>query len=210
MTRHPPHPLKAVEAPHENLVQSCVMASAEGSPRDAVVLIGHGAPAIDCPRQLVGELMSLEWRQRNVDDGARFESRIAELDATIRNWPRRADNDPYKAGLEQVAEALRPMLPAARLSVAYNEFCRPSIAEAIADVVRWGATRVFLIPSMLTPGGLHAERDIPEALEAARRAHPDVAIRYLWPFDTTQVAALLAAHLRPAMRDEASAAKPLR
>ena len=27
----------------------------------AVVLAGHGAPALDCPPQLVGELMGIEW-----------------------------------------------------------------------------------------------------------------------------------------------------
>ena len=180
--------------------------------RFAVVLIGHGAPATDCPPQLVGELMSLEWRQPTLHhpaageptsgrgDGHRLEARAAELDATIRNWPRHAGNDPCKLGLERVAEALRPLLPTDLLAIGYNEFCRPSIAEAIDHVIRQGARRVLVIPSMLTPGGVHAECDIPRALEDARRAHPGVAIEYLWPFDLHQVAALLAAHIARAIR----------
>jgi len=124
---------------------------------------------------------------------------VAELDAAIRNWPRHADNDPYRVGLERLAQALAPLLPTDLVAVGYNEFCRPSIAEAVDEVVQRGATRVLVIPSMLTPGGLHAEHDIPRALEAVRRAHPRVTIEYLWPFDLHQVAALLAAHVSQAI-----------
>ena len=164
--------------------------------RVAVVLIGHGAPATDCPPQLVGELMSLEWRSGAAHGHAHGEGRAVELDATIRNWPRHAGNDPYKAGLERLAEALRPLLSTDLLAIGYNEFCQPSIAGAIADVVQQGATRVVVIPSMLTPGGLHSERDIPRALDVIRKTHPHVVIKYLWPFDLHKVASLLAAHVR--------------
>ena len=186
-----------------------------------VVLIGHGSPATDCPPQLIGELMSLEWRphhdgqgphghsgnpstppppagslgtSRRLDEAA-LRGRAAELDATIRDWPRRADNDPYKRGLEQLADELRPLLPTGLLVVGYNEFCRPSIPEAIAQVIAAGAARVLVIPTMLTPGGVHSEVDIPRALEQVRRAHSAVAIEYVWPFDLQEVAMLLAAHL---------------
>jgi len=169
----------------------------------AVVLVGHGAPATDCPPQLVGELMSLEWREAaspsNGGAPGRAAGRAAELDAAIRDWPRHAGNDPYRTGLERLADTLRPLLPTNRLAVGYNEFCRPSIPEAVEAVIRDGATRVLVIPSMLTPGGVHAERDIPQALDTLRRAHPQVAIEYVWPFDLRQVAALLASHLARAI-----------
>ena len=174
--------------------------SAPAPERLGVVLIGHGAPATDCPPQFVGELMSLEWRQEGGDDGRRqLEQRAAELDATIRNWPRHAGNDPYKAGLERLAAALKPLLPTDRFAIGYNEFCRPSIAEALEQVIQQGASRVLVIPSMLTPGGVHAELDIPQALAEVRAAHPAVVIDYVWPFNLEQVAALLAAHLRQAL-----------
>ena len=165
----------------------------------AVILIGHGAPATDCPPQLVGELMSLEWRHNHTPDAHQLERRAAELDAQIREWPRHAGNDPYKAGLEQVADALRPLLPSALIAVGYNEFCRPALSEVIDQVIRQGAMRIVVIPSMLTPGGVHAEQDIPRALEAIRRAHPTVAIQYVWPFDVRHVAALLAQHVTHAL-----------
>jgi sirohydrochlorin cobaltochelatase len=161
-----------------------------------VVLVGHGAPATDCPPQLVGELMALEWRGSQPSDGHHLAGRAAELDAKIRSWPRHAGNDPYKTGVERLAETLRPLLPTSLLAVGYNEFCRPTIAEAINAVIRQGATRVLVLPTMLTPGGVHSERDIPVALEDVRRAHPDVAIEYLWPFDLSAVAALLASHIQ--------------
>ena len=167
----------------------------------AVVLIGHGAPATDCPPQLVGELMSLEWRHNHTADSLHLQTRAAELDAQIRDWPRHAGNDPYRAGLEQVADALRPLVPSALVAVGYNEFCRPSLPEAIDDVIRQGATRVVVISSMLTPGGVHAEQEIPHALDIIRRAHPTIAIQYVWPFDIRHVAALLAQHVNHAIAD---------
>ncbi len=165
--------------------------------RTAVVLIGHGAPATDCPPRLVGELMGLQWRGNHHGSGISPEiSRIQELDAQIRDWPRRSDNDPYKAGLEKLAAALRPLLPDRLLAVGYNEFCRPSIQEAIEQVIRQGASRILVIPSMLTPGGVHSEVDIPRSLQKVREAHPGIQVEYLWPFDLKEVAALLSGQVR--------------
>jgi sirohydrochlorin cobaltochelatase len=45
---------------------------------------------------------------------------------------------------------------------------------------------------MVTPGGSHAAREIPEILEAARGRHPTVTLDYAWPFDLDRVAQLLA------------------
>ncbi|MBI3321684.1 MAG: CbiX/SirB N-terminal domain-containing protein [Candidatus Omnitrophica bacterium] len=183
----------AMSAPHPPIVES--------QPRSAaVVLIGHGAPAIDCPPHLVGELMALEWRKDRSPHGHdRLEGRAAELDAAIRNWPRHDANDPYKAGLEQLASTLRPLLPTTIFAIGYNEFCRPSIPEAVEQVIQQGARRVVVIPTMMTPGGIHSERDIPHTLEEVRRAHPGIAIEYLWPFSLTEVAALLASHIQRAL-----------
>lgn len=163
-----------------------------------VVLIGHGAPATDCPPAFVGELMSLEWRSD--PNALPHSNRAAELDAKIRDWPRDAGNDPYKAGLEKVAEHLKPLLPNFLLAIGYNEFCRPSIPEAVEQVIRHGAQRVLAIPSMLTPGGIHSEIDIPKILDGVRQRHPGVPIEYVWPFDLDEVARLLASHLRRTLK----------
>jgi sirohydrochlorin cobaltochelatase len=145
--------------------------------------------------------MALEWRGNQPGDGHQHhsEGRAAELDAKIRGWPRHEGNDPYKAGLERLAASLKPLIPTELFAIGYNEFCRPTIAEAIAKVIGQGATRVVVLPTMMTPGGVHSERDIPRALEEVRQAHPGVTIDYLWPFDLASVAALLASHVHKAL-----------
>ncbi len=141
--------------------------------------------------------MGLQWQaEGHSHGGGAAEGRIAELDAKIRNWPRHAENDPYKVGLEQLAAELKALLPNQLSAVGYNEFCRPSIPEAVEQVIRQGAQRVLVVPSMLTPGGVHSEVDIPKALEALRRKYPEVSIEYLWPFDVKEVAGLLASQVK--------------
>lgn len=164
----------------------------------AVVLIGHGVPALDCPPQLVGEMMGLEF-----SGGGDHRARIAELDAQIRNWPRPAGNDPYKEGLDRLAGQLRELLPSAYFAVGYNEFCAPSVQEAVEQVIGQGAKRVLVIPSMLTPGGLHSEKDIPRALDQVRKKQPQVSIEYVWPFDLKAVGKLLAEHLQAKLEGQA-------
>ena len=166
--------------------------------KTGVVLAGHGVPATDCPPQWVGELMALQFggTGHGHAHGAPLSGRAAELDAKIRNWPRRADNDPYKEGLERLAAVLRPLLGDALFIIGYNEFCGPTVPEAIEEMIRQGASRVLVIPSMLTPGGLHSEKDIPRSIQQVQALHPAVSIEYLWPFDLTEIASLLARHIQ--------------
>jgi sirohydrochlorin cobaltochelatase len=160
----------------------------------AVILVGHGAPARGFPSEVVARWKMLEGRRRAAG-GPPSEEEIA-LDRQIREFPRTAENDPYAAGLEALGAALAPLLGGAVLLLAYNEFCAPTLEEAVEHAVRGGARRVEVVPSMLTPGGVHAEVEIPEAIERARAAHPGVEIRYAWPFDLAAVARMLADHVR--------------
>jgi sirohydrochlorin cobaltochelatase len=157
---------------------------------DAVLLVGHGATASDMPRDLVQRLKQLEGRRHAAGEAMGDEERA--LDARIRAWPRTPATDPYQAGLEALAARLRPLLGRARLAVAYNEFCAPTIAAAVADLVADGARDVMVVPTMLTPGGVHSEVDIPAILAELRAAHPQVQLRYAWPVDLDRVARLLA------------------
>ena len=169
-----------------------------------VVLAGHGAPATDCPPRLVGELMGLEWSGSGDGHGQgggpdRVRERISQLDSEIRNWPRQVGNDPYKEGLEKLAAVLRPLLPPGMFVIGYNEFSSPSVPEAIEELIRQGVARVLVVPSMMTPGGLHSEVDIPRSIRQMQERHPAVSIEYLWPFDLKQVAALLASQVKKAL-----------
>ncbi|MDI1434720.1 CbiX/SirB N-terminal domain-containing protein [Polyangium sorediatum] len=166
----------------------------ESSIEQAVLLVGHGAAAKDCPRELVTRWKSLEGR-RHATGGPPSAEEI-ELDQRIRAWPRTDTNDPYRKGLLSVAAALRPLVAPAALFVAYNEFCAPTIEDAADEAVAAGATTLTVVPSMLTPGGVHSEIEIPEALARIRARHPGVTVLYAWPYDLHAVAALLAAHAR--------------
>ena len=171
--------------------------SGSPTPRCAVVLVGHGGVPTDLPRHLVRRLKALEG-ERLARRGTPGAEEVA-LDRRIRDWPRTPASDPYQAGLEALAAALRPLLGAVRLTVAYNEFCAPSVEEAITALIAAGARAITVVPSMLTPGGSHAEIDIPQALARLRAAHPEIALRYAWPVDVALLARLLLSHLQPFM-----------
>lgn len=159
-----------------------------------VLLVGHGTPPPDYPRDKVARLKALEGQRRARGEPMTAQER--ELDAEIRAWPRTDASDPYGVGVRRLADALAVLVPVP-VRVAYNEFAGPSIATAVDDAVRSGTRRIDVLPTMLTPGGVHSEVEIPEEIAAAKRRHPALDIRYAWPVRTERVAALLAEHLDP-------------
>ena len=170
------------------------MSQKQAGSKKAVILVGHGGIPRDCPRELVNRLRTLEQQRRATGRAATAEER--ELDARIRHWPRTGETDPYHAGLEALADQLRPLLNGVRLALAYNEFCAPDLKEAVASLAADGVQTITVISSMLTPGGSHSEIEIPEELESLRTKHPQIEFRYAWPFDLQQVAEMLMVHLR--------------
>jgi sirohydrochlorin cobaltochelatase len=162
--------------------------------KQGVVLVGHGGIPRDCPQELVTRLKRMEAQRRAAKQPPSAEE--MELDSKIRRWPRTDATDPYRSGLEAVAAALRPHLGDTVFAVAYNEFCAPSLEEAVEDLVAQGATHITVTTTMVTPGGSHAEIEIPEILERLKTQHPGVTLRYAWPFDLEQVASTLAQQLK--------------
>ena len=79
--------------------------------------------------------------------------------------------------------------------LAYNEFCAPTLEEAVAEVIVAGAMEITVMSTMFTPGGSHSEIEIPETLAQLRGQHPDIVLRYAWPFDLNLVADMLVNHL---------------
>jgi len=169
-------------------------------PGDAVVLVGHGGLPRDFPRELVLELKQLE-RARRAGQAA-VSRREGELEQQLRHWPRTPETDPYRYGLFEIADRLRAKLGATPLYVAFNEFCAPSVAEALTAAISDGAHRVVVVPSMLTPGGSHSEVEIPESIARVQKHHPNVQLVYAGPFDPTPVAELLAGRIRAACEPE--------
>jgi len=80
-------------------------------------------------------------------------------------------------------------------AVAYNEFCAPTVEEAVEGLIKQGAETIVVVSSMFTPGGSHAEIEIPESLERLRAKYPRVPIHYAWPFDLSMIAGMLVSHL---------------
>ena len=160
------------------------------SPTKCVILVGHGGIPSDCPRELIAEFKRLEAAAHGKPS-----KELAAVDAKLRNWPRTAQTDPYKAGLEAVAEALRRRLPDHSVVEAYNEFCAPSLEDAFETAIKAGATHVTAISTMFTRGGVHSESEIPQVMERLQRRHPKVTARYTWPFDLDAVARFMASEI---------------
>lgn len=158
-----------------------------------VILVGHGGIPKDCPRHLVIKLKRLEGERRS--SGRPPSSEEIDVDRTIRRWPRSAETDPYQSGLQTLASHLQPLLDGALFGIAYNEYCAPTLEEAVAGLIRQGANDITVVTTMFTPGGAHSEIEIPEILERLRNQHRSVTLRYAWPFDLTLVAAMLAKQL---------------
>lgn len=159
-----------------------------------VILVGHGGIPKDCPQELVTRLKRLEAQRRAAHQPPSSEE--LELDRTIRRWPRTTVTDPYQSGLEAVGAALRPHLNGVLFALAYNEFCAPTLEEAVDDLIGQGATHFTVMTTMFTPGGSHSEVEIPEILDHLRSKYPAVELRYAWPFDLQLIAKTLTEQLR--------------
>lgn len=159
-----------------------------------IVLVGHGGIPKDYPSELVTKLKRLEAQRRAA--GMSISTEEHELDTKIRRWPRTAASDPYRFGLETVAAALRPQLDGALLALAYNEFCAPNLEESVEELIKKGATHITVMTTMFTPGGAHSEVEIPEILDSLRPRHPEIELRYAWPFDLQLIAKILAEQVR--------------
>jgi sirohydrochlorin cobaltochelatase len=154
-----------------------------------IVLVGHGGLPKDCPQELVTKLKRLEAQRRAAKLSPSQEE--IELERTIRRWPRTDATDPYRGGLEAVAAQLRRRLDGLLFAVAYNEFCAPTLEEAVEDLVKQGATHITVATTMFTPGGSHSEVEIPETLARIGPGYPGVELRYAWPFDIELIAETL-------------------
>lgn len=162
----------------------------DGRAERAIVLAMHGAPPLDFPARELDELMSLHSRP---DHGG---PRGHDLEARVRGWPRGPENDPYWSGSRQLADALEREM-GCPVVVGYNEFCDPTVEQAIAHAATLAPAEILVMTPMLTRGGVHSERDIPAAVAHAREAHPGIRITYVWPVGAGAVARFLAqlAHL---------------
>ena len=161
--------------------------------KSGLILIGHGGLPSDIPKEIVEDFMKVH--KHRVRTGTPITLKEKELDKVIRFWARSPATDPYKYGLEKLAAHLAPQLEDYILMTAYNEFCYPSIEQAADVLAEKGVTQVILVTTMITPGGSHSEKEIPEEIEALRLKYPDVNYQYAWPYDLGIFSNLLADHI---------------
>ncbi|MFY9268415.1 MAG: CbiX/SirB N-terminal domain-containing protein [Candidatus Manganitrophaceae bacterium] len=164
--------------------------------KTVIVLAMHGAPANDFPKKEAAELFDLRAKLRHASGETRsvLERRHDELDAKMRAWPRTAGNDSFFHGAQSLAANLNREM-GCDVIVGFNEFCAPSVDEALDQAVKHDAKQVVVITPMMTPGGNHSKAEIPASIEKARMKHPSVSFVYAWPFETTEIAKFLATQI---------------
>ncbi len=162
-----------------------------------IVLAMHGAPPKDVPPREVIELVGLHEGLEHAPAFVRrwLEPRHRKLDARMRARPRTAQNDPFWAGSQNLAEHLHAAtgLP---VIVGFNEFCAPTL-DAALDQAAGQADKVIVVTPMMTRGGEHSEVEIPETVRRAQARHPSVEFKYAWPLDVTAIAQFLAGQVAP-------------
>jgi sirohydrochlorin cobaltochelatase len=162
--------------------------------KKAILLVGHGGIPKGYPSDLITKLKRLEAQRRAT--GSPMSTEELELDTKVRTWPRTPETDPYQAGLESLGAAMKPLLNGSLFGLAYNEFCGPTLAEAVEDLIRQGAQSITVVSTMFTPGGSHSETEIPEELEELRQKHPGITLTYAWPYNLGQVTKMLMEHIQ--------------
>jgi sirohydrochlorin cobaltochelatase len=163
-----------------------------------VILATHGSPPRDFPPKELREFFELHVR---FGDGKGPESpakaRYVELESKMRAWKRNSENDPFYVSSLELAKYMEKQLQLP-VFTAFNEFCAPTVLEAICDTAEQGADRVIVVSSMLTRGGEHAEVDIREAVQEASKKYPETEIVFAFPFPGKDIARFLSEQVRRA------------
>jgi sirohydrochlorin cobaltochelatase len=164
--------------------------------KQVILLAMHGAPPSDFPASELAELFCMRARIElsNGPERALYEGRFHELEAKIRAWPRTASNDPSHAGSLELASHLSQAI-GYEVVLGFIEFSNPSLDEAFGQAVQQGTERITVVTPMMTPGGEHSEKDIPQAIQRARQRFPEIEVQYAWPFSIPHVAIFLATQI---------------
>jgi len=163
--------------------------------KTVIVLAVHGMPPADFPRQELAEFFRLHAAGETTRLSSSSQERYSLLEDRMRDWPRNEGNDPFYSASQELAAHLS-RASGHEVIVGYNEFCAPSIDEALQRAADRCATRIFVATTMMTRGGDHAEKDIPAAIDRFRGLHPEIEVTYAWPFDMARVAEFLSDHIQ--------------
>jgi len=162
-----------------------------------IILAMHGMPPNDFPQKETLDYFMLHSRMENMPGQPPpvMQQQYEELDNKMRNWRRTQENDPYFYASNDLAEEISSQM-GYKVMVGFNEFCSPSLDEAFETASKEGSEKIIVITPMMTRGGEHSEKDIPEAIERARKKFPDIKFSYVWPFNISKVATFLAKQIQ--------------
>ena len=82
-----------------------------------------------------------------------------------------------QAVVEELLRRTAALRPELRTSAAYVDNASPSIRRALAELAAEGADDVVVLPLLLTPAS-HSKTDVAASVQAGRRAHPGMRLRY--------------------------------
>lgn len=163
--------------------------------RVGLILVGHGEPPRDLPRKIIREYFELMEKRRTEIE----EERFRRLEEEIASRPRTPENDPYFYGLMAIAEELRKTQGFTQVWVAFNEFCRPTLREALKEACSSDVDVIVVVTVMLTRGGHHSEEEIPSAIEEAK-TFCRKPIVYVWPIEPSDLARFLLSQVEKALK----------
>jgi sirohydrochlorin ferrochelatase len=169
-------------------------------PRVGLILVGHGEPPRDLPRHTIRKYFELLEKRRTEEEDKLFQ----RLEEEIVNRQRTPENDPYFYGLVAVAEELKRLQRFKQVWVAFNEFCRPTLLEALREACESEVDVIVVATVMLTRGGHHSEEEIPSTIEQAKTFCKKPII-YVWPIDPTDFAQFLLSQVEKALTRNLSA-----
>ena len=155
----------------------------------------HGVPPKDFPKGELAEFFRLHsqfGQGKRISDADK--DRYSILEYKLRNWPRNEQNDPFQNASQKLATSLTEE-SGYEVIVGYNEFCSPSLDEALQSAASKNSEKIIVATPMMTRGGEHAEKDIPVKIVEFRKRYPQIEIAYAWPFDTLHVARFLFDHI---------------
>ncbi|MEM4353411.1 MAG: CbiX/SirB N-terminal domain-containing protein [Candidatus Caldarchaeum sp.] len=165
-----------------------------------VILVGHGQFPLDMPHTLQTEYVTLLHKP---DRTLQEEQRLAELTKIVLSWPRSERNDPYWSSVRKLALLLEQALKDSKVMVAFNEFCPPLFEEVLENACKSNHQKIMVLTTMLIPGGVHSEVEIPRLIEDFSRRYGKKIV-YVWPVSVQNLVDLYVREIKVRLGSSAS------
>ena len=111
-------------------------------------------------------------------------------------------NSDWAKPFHAIREVIRFRSPSTLVTLAFLESMRPTLDEAIDELVKSGAAEIDIVPIFLATGG-HIAKDLPQLAANAMERHPGIAIAIAAPAGEASlvIEAMAAYALKPQIDD---------